>query len=68
MTDSSVYTRMVDLLDESTYTWLFERDYLKYVLEPEKPWTRHKGVLRYDRRHIVSGQRGNALAQELLSK
>ena len=68
MTDSSVYTRMVDLLDESTYTWLFERDYLKYVLEPEKPWTRHKGVLRYDRRHIVSGQRGNASAQELLSK
>ena len=68
MTDSSVYTRMVDLLDERTYTWLFERDYLKYILEPERLWTRHTGILLYDIRHIVNGQRGNVSGQELLSE
>ena len=68
MTDSNVYTRMVDLLDERTYTWLFERDYLKYILEPEKPWKKQQGVLLYDRRDIVRGQRPNATVQELLSE
>jgi hypothetical protein len=68
MTDSNVFTRMVDLLDEQTYTWLFERDYLKYVLAPEAPWAKHKGVLLYDRRHVVSGQRSNASEKELFSE
>jgi hypothetical protein len=68
MTDSNVFTRMVDLLDEKTYTWLFERDYLKYVLAPEAPWAKHKGVLLYDRRHVVSGQRSNASEKELFSE
>ena len=68
MTDSNVFTRMVDLLDEQTYTWLFERDYLKYVLAPETPWAKHKGVLLYDRRHVVSGQRSNASEKELFSE
>ena len=68
MTDSNVFTRMVDLLDERTYTWLFERDYLRYVLAPEAPWAKHKGVLLYDRRHVVSGQRSNASEKELFSE
>jgi hypothetical protein len=62
---SHVYTRMVDLLDDSTYTWLFERDYLKYVLEPEKPLTRHTGRLIYDGAHIVNGQRNNAVSRDI---
>jgi hypothetical protein len=68
MTDSNVFTRMVDLLDERTYTWLFERDYLRYVLAPEAPWAKHKGLLLYDRRHVVSGQRSNASEKELFSE
>lgn len=65
---SHVYTRMVDLLDENTYTWLFERDYLKYILEPEKPWTKHTGKIQYDPANIVSGQRANASGRELLAE
>ena len=68
MTDSNVFTRMVDLLDERTYTWLFERDYLEYVLEPEAPWAKHTGVLLYDRGHVVSGQRSNASEKELFAE
>ena len=65
MAGNGVYTWRVDLLDESTYTWLFERDYLKYVLEPQKPWTRYKGTLLYDYANIVNGQQNNAAEQDL---
>ena len=65
MAGNGVYTWRVDMLDESTYTWLFERDYLKYVLESQKPWTRHKGRLIYDYAHIVNGQRNNAVGQDM---
>ena len=65
MAGNGVYTWRVDLLDESTYTWLFERDYLRYVLEPQKPWTRYKGRLLYDYANIVNGQRNNAAGQDL---
>jgi hypothetical protein len=34
----------------------------------DSTWKKQQGVLLYDRRHIVSGQRGNASGQELLSE
>jgi hypothetical protein len=37
-------------------------------MAPEAPWAKHKGVLLYDRRHVVSGQRSNASEKELFSE
>ena len=34
----------------------------------DSTWKKQQEVLLYDRRHIVSGQRGNASVQELLSE
>ena len=65
LTDNAVYTPMINLLDASTYTWLFDRDYLDYVLASEAPWAKHTGVLLYDREHVVGGQRRNASIQEV---